>query len=273
MMDEWSRYWAREQSGACLPGAPPAVQAALEQVWRTAALAVPAGGAWLDVAAGGGAVARIVQSARADLVVTGIDAAQVSPAAMALGVRGAVDASALPFDDASFAVVSSQFGLEYCSQRAWAEAVRVLAPGGRLMLLCHHADSRAVRQNGLRLAALRALVDAGLFALAEGLAAGRGEDAVLVRQVMAARADHSTQSVAAELPQALGHWARARQPGAVAAIRAEAEAEILRLAAMQGAALDANGIATRQSWLPDLASRAELVTEADGTPICWLLRN
>ncbi|MBU6166540.1 MAG: methyltransferase domain-containing protein [Alphaproteobacteria bacterium] len=272
MSDAWSRYWAREASGACLPGAPPAVQLALEQLWTVAAQAAPVAAAWLDVAAGGGAVAKVVRGVRNDVAVTGIDAAQVSPAAAALGVRGGIDAAGLPFGDASFAVVSSQFGLEYCPQAAWAEAARVLAPGGALLLVCHHAASRAVAHNRARLAAMRALVAAGLFALAEGLAAGRGEDAGLVRQVMAARAAHPGHSVVAELPQALGQWARAGRPDAVAAIRAEAEAEMTRLAAMQGAALDADGIGERQDWLRGRASRVECLTEADGTPICWVLR-
>jgi SAM-dependent methyltransferase len=269
MTDPWSRYWSREGSGACLPGAPQRVQDQLEQVWLVAAKAAPVAGNWLDVAAGGGAVARIVRTVRPDLTVTGIDAAQVSSAAVALGVRGGIDATALPFPNAGFAVVTSQFGLEYCPPAAWAEAVRVLQLGGQLLLICHHAESRAVAQNGARLAAMQALAQAGLFELAQQLAVGGGEDAALVAAVMAARAAHAGQSVAAELPQALGHWARAGRADAVAAIRAEAEAEMARLAAMQAAALDRAAVAERQTWLAGLATSAEAVLEPDGTAVCW----
>jgi len=272
MTDAWSRYWARERSGACLPGAPPSVQARLEQLWQVTARAAPVAARWLDVAAGGGAVARIVRAVRPDVVVTGIDAAAVPPEAAALGVQGGIDAAALPFGDGRFAVVSSQFGLEYCPAAAWAEAARVLAPGGALRLICHHAGSRAVAQNAARLAAMRALVAAGVFALAESVAAGRGEEAGLVAAVVAARAAHAGQSVAAELPQALGQWARAGRADAVAAIRAEAEAEMARLAAMQAAALDDAAIAVRQTWLPGLVPQVDVVADADGVPICWSLR-
>lgn len=272
MSDAWSRYWARAASGACLPGAPPDVQQRLEHVWTSAARGLQGAVRWLDVAAGGGAVAKYVQSVRPDLVVTGIDAAEVGPAAAALGVCGGIDASALPFSDASFAVVSSQFGLEYCPRTAWAEVVRVLQPAGDLVLVCHHAESRAVAQNGGRLAAIRALVGAGLFQLAEGLASGAGEDPQLVAAVMAARAEHGEQSVVAELPQALGQWARARRPDAVAAIRAEAEAEMARLAAMQVAALDADAVAERQNWLGGVFTTAEPLLDASAMPICWVIR-
>lgn len=269
----WSRYWAREASGACLPGAPPDVQQRLEHVWVSAARGAPTGARWLDVAAGGGAVTRIVQSVRPDLAMTGIDAAQVGPAAAALGVCGGIDANALPFADASFAVVTSQFGLEYCPRGAWTEAARVLQPGGSLVLVCHHSESRAVAQNGARLTAMQALVGAGLFQLAEGLASGAREDPHLVAAVMAVRAEHGTQSVVAELPQALGQWARARRPDAVAAIRVEAEAEMARLAAMQLAALDAGAVAERQTWLGGRLTTADPLLDTSGAPICWVIRS
>ncbi len=270
MSEEWSRYWARETSGACLPGAPPAVQNALIGVWRALAGELPGAARVLDVAAGGGAVLKLLLQ-RTGVIGTGIDYADVGPAAAALGVRGGIDAHALPFGDGGFDAVVSQFGLEYCGAAAWAEAVRVLAPGGRLLLLCHHRDSGAVLHNGRRLAAMRAMADAGLFALSDGLAAGRGEDPALAAAVRAAMAAHAGQSVVQELPAALVHWARAGRRDAVAAIRVEAEAEMARLTAMQAAALDADAVAQRLQWLAPLRAEASVLA-ADGLPVAWIIR-
>ena len=48
----------------------------------------------------------------------------------------------LPFADASFDYVCSQFGIEYAERpAAWHEALRVLKPSGRLHCVVHHADS------------------------------------------------------------------------------------------------------------------------------------
>ncbi|WP_017666818.1 class I SAM-dependent methyltransferase [Sandarakinorhabdus sp. AAP62] len=271
MTDAWSRYWARETSGACLPGAPAAVQAALAAVWQGAFAELPAGSRLLDVASGGGALLKLLAESGSGVLGTGIDSAEVSPAAAALGVRGAVDAHALPFGDASQDVVISQFGLEYCGPKAWAEAARVLAPNGLLLLVCHHAESPAVRHNGRRLRAMQAMAAAGLFTLAEQIASGHGEDAALAQAVMAARRDHADQTVVSELPGALGHWAQRRQREAVAAIRIEAEAEMARLAAMQSAALDAEGVAQRLAWLAPLAAQARSLDGPDGV-IGWVVR-
>jgi SAM-dependent methyltransferase len=271
MMQAWSRYWARETSGACLPGAPPAVQSVLIGAWGELGRGLPAAAQVLDVAAGGGAVLKILLETANRPALFGIDSASVSPAAAALGVRGGIDASQLPFGDASFDVVTSQFGLEYCPQAAWTEAARVLKPGGQLQLICHHRDSAAVHHNGARLAAMQAMAQAGLFALAALVARGQPEDPVLAARVRAARMAHAAQSVVEELPMALGQWAHARRPDAIAAIRAEAEAEMARLAAMQAAALDAAGITARLAWLPGVRATAEVLGGPDG-PIGWLVR-
>lgn len=278
MSAEWSRYWARETSGACLPGAPPAVQNALIDAWKgllSREFAVFRGQnrpiQLLDIASGGGAVLKILLESPLEVVGIGVDAADVGPAAAALGVRGGIDAHALPFPDSAFDVVTSQFGLEYCGQSAWAEAVRVLAPGGRLMLICHHRDSAAVLHNGRRLAAMQAMARAGLFEAADTVAAGRAELPALVAAIAAARAAHAEQSVTMDLPAALGHWARARRRDAVAAIRVEAEAEMARLAAMQAAALDTFAVAQRRTWLQPLAATVDVINGPDG-PIGWLIQ-
>jgi SAM-dependent methyltransferase len=106
-------------------------------------LAPSAGERWLDVACGTGAVA--FRAARAGAEVTGID---LAPALVETAKRIADeeglevalqvgDAENLPFEDGSFEVVSSSFGVMFCpdERRAAGELARVAKPGGRLGLL------------------------------------------------------------------------------------------------------------------------------------------
>jgi SAM-dependent methyltransferase len=97
----------------------------------------------LDVACGTGNAALLAAAAGAD--VTGLDAASrlidVARARAASGAGAAAtfvvgDALALPFDDGAFDVVLSVFGIIFApdAERALAEVVRVLRPGGRALL-------------------------------------------------------------------------------------------------------------------------------------------
>jgi SAM-dependent methyltransferase len=94
----------------------------------------------LDVACGTGVVA--VTAARAGATVRGVD---LSPVLLAEAVKNAAlsreriefvegDVEMLPFDDASFDVVLSQFGHMFAPRPAVAidEMLRVLRPGGRI---------------------------------------------------------------------------------------------------------------------------------------------
>ncbi|MEW5250189.1 class I SAM-dependent methyltransferase [Microbulbifer discodermiae] len=50
------------------------------------------------------------------------------------------DAAQLPFDDASFTLITSQFGIEYAGLNAFREAGRVLQPGGLIAFVSHLTD-------------------------------------------------------------------------------------------------------------------------------------
>jgi SAM-dependent methyltransferase len=114
-----------------------------------ATLAPQPGERWLDVACGTGAVT--FRAARAGARVTGID---LAPALVETARRLAEeegvevelevgDAEALPYEDASFDVVSSSFGVMFApdQRRAAAELARVCRPGGRLGLNTWRAHS------------------------------------------------------------------------------------------------------------------------------------
>lgn len=114
-----------------------------------AALKPQAGGKWLDVATGTGAVARMAAQAGAD--VTGLDlapdlieTARGQTEAEGLPIRFDVgDAEALPYEDASFDVVVSTFGTMFAPDHAAVarELARVCRPGGRLGLISWTEDS------------------------------------------------------------------------------------------------------------------------------------
>jgi SAM-dependent methyltransferase len=113
-----------------------------------ARLAPRAGERWLDVATGTGGVA--VRAAQAGADVTGLDITpalleQAQEAGAAAGVRVELvegDAQHLPFEDASFDVVSSCFGVIFAPDRATAagELARVCRQGGRLGLTVWRPD-------------------------------------------------------------------------------------------------------------------------------------
>ena len=104
---------------------------------------------WLDVATGTGAVARMAARAGADA--TGLDlapdlieTARRQTEAEGLSVRFDVgDAEALPYEDASFDVVVSTFGVMFAPDHAAVaqELARVTRPGGRLGLASWTEDS------------------------------------------------------------------------------------------------------------------------------------
>ncbi len=254
MTDEraaWSLYWQTAEAG-CLPGAPAALTDALASVWRGFAMSLPGGARLIDLATGNGAVPRAIAAARADIAITGVDTADLGTQMRPGTSQSGVDCAALPFAAQSFGAVTSQFGIEYCDVAALDEAARILVPGGHAMFVIHCADSVQIRQGQNRLAALTALREAGLFGLARRVAAGLGEDSATASAVANVRAKHSTQSITSELPQALGMALRsASRLAAVAAIEANAIAEMARLRAMASAARTAEQIDAMRARLGD----------------------
>jgi SAM-dependent methyltransferase len=95
-------------------------------------------GAALELAAGTGVLTHELLG-----VATAVTATDLNDAMVDLGGRRVpaarwrqADATRLPFDDAAFDLVACQFGVMFFPDRpaAYAEAARVLAPGGRLLV-------------------------------------------------------------------------------------------------------------------------------------------
>lgn len=159
----WSRYW-QVGSGAgavCLPGAPASISTALETEWRSFFLSVEGGSRVLDLGTGGCAVPLISQSVRTDLILTGVDYADVLPPPPAgVEVHAGTVLESLPFADDSIDVVTSQFAIEYAdTAMATTEFLRVLKAGGRVMIIAHHATGLVCQYNNSRLAALADMLE------------------------------------------------------------------------------------------------------------------
>lgn len=105
-------------------------------------VAVPDGGVILELACGTGATTRHLRSVLPDtvrIVATDLNDGMLDIARYTIGATDGVafqlaDATDLPFGDAAFDAVVCQFGVMFFPdrQRGFAEAARVLKPGGRL---------------------------------------------------------------------------------------------------------------------------------------------
>lgn len=159
----WTTFWQDSSQSRCAAGAPEIWQA-LTQHWSTFAATLPPCARVLDLGCGAGAVARELLTARENLHVTGIDFARV-PFAISPQVELLSDTAmeSMPFAEASFGAVVSQFGFEYSDVAESArELARVFAPGARLSLLVHHVGSSIVATNRSRLNALTGFLGPGM---------------------------------------------------------------------------------------------------------------
>jgi ubiquinone/menaquinone biosynthesis C-methylase UbiE len=151
----WDRYWRSDRIASCMDGVERSnYDDRVAAGWRTFFKSLPSGSRILDLCTGNGAVAVIAAEASAinskEFAVTGVDLADIDPRRFVhrLGViardisfLARTSVEQLPFADASFDAAVSQYGIEYSNlDKSLAEAVRVLAPGGRLRLFTHAKD-------------------------------------------------------------------------------------------------------------------------------------
>lgn len=144
----WSAYWREGSTENALPDDNPGTQA-LSAFWRHYAEDLASRkprARILDLACGGGfALRHLAALTRGaplawellglDLAATALQQPSVAPEASLL----VGDAARPPFADGSMDVVISQFGLEYAGSDALVHCAGLLAPGGELTLLAHHA--------------------------------------------------------------------------------------------------------------------------------------
>ena len=155
----WTRYWRAGALNASTMEFTPDAQQKIARRWTEVFAALPAGGTILDIGTGLGAVIDLAAkstSAERSLNATGIDLADIEPqgkttlsstAHCQIELKGGVSADALPFEDHSFSIITSQFAIEYSDfDRALDEVCRVSSD--RFVALVHARDGVVVRQNG-----------------------------------------------------------------------------------------------------------------------------
>jgi SAM-dependent methyltransferase len=94
------------------------------------------------------------------------------PVARLAGV--AASAHALPFQDESFDIVVSQFGIEYAGIKAFGEVMRIFSPRASAQFIIHYRDGGIDRECSRNAAVLESLKTQCLFETA--LSAVRGQD-------------------------------------------------------------------------------------------------
>ncbi len=151
----WDAFWDPQMPtgggtrGGCLPEAWQGIDNVQTQVWSDFAARLPRGARVLDLATGDGRVIAKLLAARRDLKPVGIDqASELPPPPRGAKFRTNVLMRELPFPDASFAAITSQFGFEYGDVEAAAqEVVRVARPGALVGMITHRTDSPIVAHN------------------------------------------------------------------------------------------------------------------------------
>jgi len=163
----WDQYWRFDRIASCFDGAGATnYDACIADGWQTWFEGLPDGTRILDLCTGNGAIALLAARAGRFEIVA-VDQAAIDPPAFvtrhaeemaAIRFLGETDVEALPFPDGGFGAVISQYGIEYSSlDKSLPEALRMLAPGGRLRLVVHASDG-VVAADSARLVAETALL-------------------------------------------------------------------------------------------------------------------
>lgn len=156
----WSRHWATGAAHSCAGSYGATYGGAIAAFWRHVCDGTPQGSRLLDIATGSGAIPRLWRTWRTGDRWDAVDLAPATPPSLRdagpdLRFHGGVRAEALPFDAATFDLVTSQYGLEYGDLgRAVPELLRVRRPSGRVALVMHHVASRPVALARIELAHL-----------------------------------------------------------------------------------------------------------------------
>jgi SAM-dependent methyltransferase len=168
MQSAWTEYWKAGHFESLPEDRAAGRLGSLDSAWAKFFSGLSDGARLLDLATGGGDVIRRAFALGRNFTISGVDLADLSAVSATLqapGIEliGNTDLSKLPFPDALFDGVTSQFGIEYADlAAATREAIRVLAPGGRGHFVLHHADGAITQGVANSLAADRTVFGDGI---------------------------------------------------------------------------------------------------------------
>jgi len=198
----WTSYWANGGLHSCTGSFPGNYSGAIGAWWTARFQTLKPGQRLLDLATGNGPLPLMLREQRPGdgIEVDAVDLAQVAPAwfdaSRHPGIRfhSGVAMEQLPFADASFDLVVSQFGFEYARREpALRECLRVCRPDGGLAMVMHHAASvlvevgRSELANQALLQAPGGLLDAAAAVLPWFARARAGEDLRANAEALASR--------------------------------------------------------------------------------------
>jgi len=156
--DHWSDYWSRGSLTSLPQDFSANYDGEVAAFWKGAFSELDDAGRMIDLCTGNGAIALLAAeysaSKKSDIEIVAVDAATISPDAIAAKypdqaellkrIQFISDCKVEDIDlpGASFDLVSSQYGIEYCDWgKAANQVVRLLKPGGRLVMVNHTATS------------------------------------------------------------------------------------------------------------------------------------
>lgn len=210
----WSDFWAqqkRQGSGGCLPEGWRGIDAVQQNTWRDFARYLPLSCRLLDLATGDGRVMEWLMRSRRDLKPVGVDLAPTLPTPpKGAKVKCGVAMESLPFPDARFKAVISQFGFEYGRvEQVAQEIARVLSYEGVVGLMTHRIDGPILAHNLKRRSAIEwALDEQDLVAIAKRSLALRSSGIMTVPVQISRAVDEGArlfgpQSAAWEIAEAI----------------------------------------------------------------------
>lgn len=150
MSEHWSEYWGQGHITSFGDAFKVNYQGEIKALWQNFSRTLDKYSKVLDIGTGNGAVIELIQAVSQHECV-GIDLARINDE-VTKNIKGHfishVSAEKMPFKNAEFDTVISQFALEYSDvDLSLNEIYRVLKSKGKIHLVCHHESSIIVKPN------------------------------------------------------------------------------------------------------------------------------